>query len=527
MNDYLKKARRFLEKEQIDYLLVNSTNEFLVEYNDLQRNSRYHLTGFSGSTGDALVSLDNVYLFVDGRYHVQADLEVDHNDITVIKLQMGEKTLDKMFEIMDENSVLGLCSKKNSQFRYKNICAKLNEKNISVKLFDIDPTEKPFERKQQNITEISVELTGKSSEDKVNSIKTHLKNDEAILITNLEEISYLFNIRNFEQENSCSVEGKAIISNNETRLFKDETLNDFENYIKNLKGINTIYTDETSISAHDYALLGEKAKKAETNYIRMTKCIKTDAELEHYKDAFRRTDAALLATRQYILETDNISEFDIKNELERNFRKYGAVSQSFTSIIAKDQNSALAHYSKSSKDEILKDGSLVLIDCGAYYNGGLATDITRVFVKGEPSELHKKIYTMVLKAFLRAYNTEEFDCGFDIDFVARDFLMKNLPDGFVFNHGLGHGIGVSVHEGPPRLSTPCPDAFVELQDNMCFTIEPGLYGEGHFGVRLENSCYYKKGKIQSFTNMCYEKKLIDFSMLTEQEKVWLDEFEVR
>ena len=100
----------------------------------------------------------------------------------------------------------------------------------------------------------------------------------------------------------------------------------------------------------------------------------------------------------------NISEFDIARKLEEEFYKNGAKSLSFNSIVAKDKNSALAHYSKSSKDEIIKDGSLILIDCGAYYSDGLATDITRVFVKGEPNELQKNVYTTVLKAFLNAYH---------------------------------------------------------------------------------------------------------------------------
>ena len=197
---------------------------------------------------------------------------------------------------------------------------------------------------------------------------------------------------------------------------------------------------------------------------------------------------------------------------------------SFKSIVAKDRNSALAHYSKCSKDEVLEDGSLVLIDCGAYYEQGLATDITRVFVKGKPSELQKRVYTTVLKMFLNAYNSN-FKTGYEIDALARDIYSKNEIEGFEFNHGLGHGIGINVHEYPPNLSKN-EIAKAEIKDNMCFTIEPGLYNEKHFGVRLENSCYMKDSKITSFVNMNYEKKLIDFSMLTEQEKEWLKEFEV-
>ena len=210
--------------------------------------------------------------------------------------------------------------------------------------------------------------------------------------------------------------------------------------------------------------------------------------------------------------------------MEKEFKRFGAKSLSFKSIVAKDKNSALAHYSKCSKDEILKDGSLVLIDCGAYYEQGLATDITRVFVKGTPSELQKRVYTTVLKMFLNAYNSD-LKVGYDIDNLARKIYSENEIDGFVFNHGLGHGIGVSVHEYPPNLSKN-EMAKVEIKNNMCFTIEPGLYNEDYFGVRLENSCYMKDGKIKSFVHMNYEKKLIDFSMLTEQEKEWLKEFEV-
>ena len=236
---------------------------------------------------------------------------------------------------------------------------------------------------------------------------------------------------------------------------------------------------------------------------------------------------AVRAIRDYILNTDNISEYDIDVQLEKEFKKYGAKSLSFKSIVAKDKNSALAHYSKSSKDEIIKDGSLVLIDCGAYYDGGLATDITRVFVKGKPTYLQRKVYTTVLKAFLNAYNTPvaESTTGFDIDAKVREIFKSNPIEGFVFNHGLGHGIGVSVHEYPPNLSAN-ELAKVKLENNMCFTIEPGLYNKDYFGVRLENSCYLKNGRINSIVHMNYEKKLIDFDMLTEQEKIWLSEFEV-
>lgn len=296
--------------------------------------------------------------------------------------------------------------------------------------------------------------------------------------------------------------------------------------------MNTIYVDKTSINAYDYALLGNKAANLKKNYIKEMKSVKTKEEIEHYKKCFERTDKALVETREFIEQNNNLSEYDIAKNLEQNFYKFGAKSLSFKSIVAKDKNSALAHYSKNSKTEILEDCSLILIDCGAYYEGGYATDITRVFVKGEPSKLQKKVYTTVLKGFLKAFNKKinPKTTGFSLDKAARKILDENKPAGFEFSHSLGHGIGISVHESPPSLAFS-PTAKTPLKPNMCFTIEPGLYNPKHFGVRLENSCYLEQsnGKliIKSFSNMCFEKKLIDFDLLTYTEKKQLKNFELK
>lgn len=499
----INKIRKFMDEQGLNFLLVNSTNKYLVEYSQLSENSRYKLTGFSGSTGDALVTPDKIYLFVDGRYHIQADLEVNHDLITVVKLQTGQIFLDELVKKISHDEVLGLFAKKNSQKRVE----ALIEKSVKIKLLDNDPLDENVEYDNSNI--VSVE--GVPVDEKVKTI------DKTILITNLEEVSYLFNLRDFSENYSSKIQGKAVIINGRARL-----LDEIDDFVESYDG--EIWVDKSTINAYDFALIGDKAKILKDSPIKLMKAVKTDEEIEHYKEAFRRTDLAVKAIRDYIENNDNISEFDISEHLEREFKKYGAKSLSFKSIVAKDKNSALAHYSKCSKDEIIKDGSLVLIDCGAYYEQGLATDITRVFVKGEPSKLQKKVYTTVLKMFLNAYNSN-LNTGYDIDALARKIYSENEIDGFVFNHGLGHGIGVSVHEYPPNLSKN-EMAKVEIKDGMCFTIEPGLYNEKHFGVRLENSCYMKDGKINSFVKMNYEKKLIDFSLLSEQEKQWLKEFEV-
>ena len=505
MNSLVEKVRKFMKSEGISYLLVNSTNRYLEEYTPLDENSRYFLTGFSGSTGDALVTENDIYLFVDGRYHIQADLEVDHDIVKVVKLQNGQTFLDELAGKIPDGEVLGIFSKKNSQKRVEY----LKLKGIKLKYLDNDFISKESVTDNENV----IKVDGVSVEDKIKN----LNYDGAVLITNLEEVSYLFNLRDFSNNYESKIKGKAVIISDRARL-----LDEIDDFVESYDGY--IYVDKSTINAYDFALVGGKAKYLDDSPIKLMKSVKTDDEIEHYKDAFRRTDLAVRAIREYIENNDNISEYDVAEQLEKEFKRFGAKSLSFKSIVAKDKNSALAHYSKCSKDEIIKDGSLVLIDCGAYYEQGLATDITRVFVKGKPSELQKRVYTTVLKMFLHAYNSN-LNVGYDIDALARQIYSQNLIDGFVFNHGLGHGIGISVHEYPPNLSKN-EIAKVEIKDNMCFTIEPGLYNENHFGVRLENSCYMKNGKIHSFVHMNYERKLIDFSLLTEQEKLWLKEFEV-
>ncbi len=503
MNSSVKIIREFMNEQGLNFLLVNSTNKYLVEYTPLEENSRYVLTGFSGSTGDVLVSPDAIYLFVDGRYHIQADLEVDHDVITVVKLQTGQVFLDELIKKIPHGEVLGVFSKKNSQKRLEY----LQEKSVKIKLLANDPLDKNIEYDSSNI--VSVE--GIPVVEKIKDIQ------DTVLITNLEEVSYLFNLRDFSKNYSAKIQSKAVIINGRARL-----IDDIDDFVECYNG--KIGVDKSTINAYDFALIGDKAKILTDSPIKLMKSVKTDDELEHYKEAFRRTDLAVKAIRDYIENNDNISEYDIAEQLEKEFKRYGAKSLSFKSIVAKDKNSALAHYSKCSKDEVLQDGSLVLIDCGAYYEQGLATDITRVFVKGEPSELQKKVYTTVLKMFLNAYNSC-LNIGYSVDAVAREVYSQNEIEGFEFNHGLGHGIGINVHEYPPNLSKN-EMAKVEIKDGMCFTIEPGLYNEEYFGVRLENSCYMKDGKVNSFVKMNYEKKLIDYSLLSEQEKEWLKEFEV-
>ncbi|MCM1003665.1 MAG: M24 family metallopeptidase [Candidatus Gastranaerophilales bacterium] len=491
------KVNQILDKLKIDYLLVNSTNEYLVEYSSLSENARYTLTGFSGSTGDALITSDNIYLFVDGRYHTQADLEAKKG-VTVVKLELGQKQDEEVRKLINPKKTLGIVAKKVSQARLEGF------KGYKIKLLEEDPI--------NNFTEPHQE-----PHDKTNCKPKLFTPQKPVFISNLEEVSYLTGYRDFSKDCSSKIWAKLVINNDDMLLFTDNKA--CETYLKNFEG--QLVVDKHSINAWDYSLI--KQPVYNPSGVKFLKSVKTDEEIEAYKQAFEKTDRAVNAIRDYIEANDTLSEYDIAKQLREEFIRYGAKSLSFNSIVAVNQNSALAHYSKNAKDVILKEGDLVLIDCGAYYESGLATDITRVFVKGNPSELQKQVYTTVLKAFLNAYNLNA-KTGFEHDELAHK-ILDGAIEGFTFSHGLGHGIGINVHEAPPALNQS-EIAHTEIKDNMCFTIEPGLYNPKYFGVRLENSCYRKNGKNCSFVKMGYEGKLIDYSLLTAQEKEWLKEFEV-
>lgn len=492
---FMKEYKDLLKNLKLDYLLVNSTNEYLAEYSDLNENARYTLTGFSGSTGDALLTKDKIYLFVDGRYHIQADLE-SKSGVEVVKLELGQSQDDEIKKRINPLKALGIVAKKVSQARLEKF------KGYKIKLLDIDPI-------NNHTQEHNAPFIQAFTQKNYKPLKT-------TFISNPEEVSYITGYRDFTKDYSSKIYAKMVI-NGDLIVFTDNKA--CEEYLKNFKG--ELIVDKNLVSAYDYSLIKNPIhKESEIKYL---KSIKSEEELSAYKQAFEKTDKAVLGIRNFIESNNNLSEADIANRLQYEFRKYGAKSLSFKSIVAINKNSALAHYSKNSAEIKLQDGDLVLIDCGAYYESGLATDITRVFVKGNPNNLQKQVYTTVLKAFLNAFNSD-LKTGYELDSLAHNILDSKI-EGFKFSHGLGHGIGINVHEAPPSLNQT-EIAKQEFKDGMCFTIEPGLYNPEFFGIRLENSCYRKEDKNHSFVKMGYEGKLINFDLLTDKEKEWLKEFEI-
>ena len=205
---------KILQDNDIDYLLVNSTNQYLVEYSCLSENARYTLTGFSGSTGDALITKNNIYLFVDGRYHIQAEQEA-FEEVTVVKLQIGQKQDDEIRRIISEDfaerKIIGIVAKKVSQARLEGF------KNFNVKLLDKDPIN-DFTEEHKN----KPQMAFKAADYK----------PESTFVSNLEEVSYITGLRDFSTDNTAKIWQKLYINGENRILFNnnEECIDFLKNY---------------------------------------------------------------------------------------------------------------------------------------------------------------------------------------------------------------------------------------------------------------------------------------------------------
>lgn len=540
----IDKLREFLKDNNLDCLLVNTTDEFLVEYNELCNCARYCVTGFSGSTGDVLVTKERVYQFADGRYHEQADAEVDKSVTEVVKLQLGQTFLGELIQKIEPNSRLGVVSDKISLNFYKALKSALNKKHCKIKPLDFDPVglfkELMTSDNGQTVKQIDLSIAGVSADEKFKKLAKKLKNDEAYLDTHLENIAYFTNCRQYKTPFSSTFKAKMLVRKQKAQIYTNEKfdtsigkhfeilpLKDFSNGLKNA---NKVIFNPSTINYRDFTLIKSKAQESPKDFIKEAKAIKNSAEIEHFKKNFERTDNVVNKAFMLTQTRKNLTELDLSDAVEKECLAQGANQLSFKTILAAGANSSVIHYSHPSNNVKIKDGDFVLLDCGGHFEGGYSTDITRTFVKGKATTLQKKVYTTVMKMFLNAYHHRitPRTTGFTLDKIARKIHAQSGLKDFNFNHGLGHGVGINVHENPPTISCG-PSGKRILKENMVFTIEPGLYKAGFGGVRLENTVYLTKVngelKIQSFSHVPFQEEAIDYSILNEQEKKWLKDWQ--
>ncbi len=556
-NKNLKSFQKFLQNSDVDFALVFSNDEFLKECANLNKNSRYLLSGFTGTAGDMLISQDEAYLFVDGRYHIQVDEQTDKNYITPVKLQMGERRNEKIAEIIKvKNPKIALASGKISAKGFDILKKDLKQITPEFILWDEDEVCKKFAIKSDknvyNVWQTGIKQVGKTTAEKLKGLKKYEK--DYLLVFANDEVCYLSNIRSNQNPYSSSLSAFALVGEGAVQIFceknnipklllnasKEVIFHDFTEFEKAIKTINSTVFYEPNQTPLYYV---EKLKKAgkiiksiSQSPIAKMKSVKNTAEMAYIRGCYRKSDIALKQAMDYlqekIIKKEKITCGDFMEKLLELEKAQGVIDLSFTPILALNERSAIIHCTQYDKNAEIKDGDLILLDFGVYFDGGYATDMTRTFAVGKTfkNELLKKVYTTVFKAFINTlnYRIAPKTTFFDLDKKARDIIKRaKMPD-FNFNHGTGHGIGLNVHEMPPTLS-PSKLSNKKLKANMVFSIEPGMYKENTGGVRLENSvCTIRttKGiKIQTLTNLPFDKKLIILSMLTKKEQKWLEQYQ--
>ncbi len=561
-NSNLKKIQNYIKSKGIDFLFVFSNDEFLRECSNLNFNSRYLLSGFSGSAGDMLVSQDKAYLFVDGRYHIQVDEQTDANFITPIKLQMGERFNDKVFEIISESEIknpkIAIPSKKISERSFEALNKKLSKLNPEILKMEEDIVCKFFaingKQKVYKVWNAGIKTVGKSTIEKLKGLRKY-ENDFLLVFSN-DEICYLANIRANQNPYSSSLSSFALVNNSCVYIFCDtanlptkfknscegvvfKDFSKFKNEILKIKGKIFYEASKTPLFYVDkIKQTGLELRKISQSPIAKMKSVKNKAEMAYIKECYEKSDIAILKSIKFLNEKLSknlaVSCGEFMDKLIAFQKEQGVIELSFCPILAVNERSAIIHCTEFDRKLLIKEGDLILLDFGVYFEGGYATDMTRTFAAGNKykNETLKKVYTTVLKAFLNTLNykiTPE-TTFFDLDKKARDIISKSKLKGFNFNHGTGHGIGLNVHEMPPVLG-PSKFAKKKIKAGMVFSIEPGMYKLNEGGVRLENSvCTVKTPKgvaIQTLTNLPFDEKLIIFDMLTKKEQIWLDEYQSR
>ena len=529
--------RTKFKKYNIDGYIVPKNDDFFTEYSKINRLKI--ISNFSGSAGLAVILKKKNYLFTDGRYTLQSQIECGKN----FKIIKYEKLINcSLFKGLK----LGVDP---TLFTYRQI-QKMFLKYNKIKFINenlIDEIEKPKLNNKFPFYSLKKNIVGESSKSKINKISNYLKKNKSdfIFISAPENVAWILNIRgsdvpNTPMPNSRLIIGKTkkiyliskiekckkILKNKIINLRQIIDINKFSKKILDLKG-KTFIIDNKSCSIFFEDIIKSKfkiTKREDPTYF--FKSIKNKTEIDYMKKAHISDGVALTKFIYWIknINKKKITEVEAQNKLEK-FRKMNKnfLYPSFDTIAGSGKNGAIIHYRANKKNcRTIKKQDIFLCDSGGQYKYG-TTDVTRTICFSNPKPKIKEIFTNVLKGHIAVATTDlrKDNIGQKIDIRARKFLKKNNLD---YEHGTGHGVGffLNVHEGPQSISKINK---VIIKEGMILSNEPGYYKKNKFGIRIENLVFVKKLKkkvyFENLTQVPIDKDLIDFKLLSSYEKNYL------
>lgn len=564
----LENLRALMERDNIDIYMIPTADFHNSEYVGEHFKARAFISGFTGSAGTVLVTKDYAGLWTDGRYFLQAEKQLAGTEIELQRMfDPGVPTIEEyIVDNIKENGVLGFDGRVVTFGQGKNLATRLKNKNATIK-YDVDLIDEIWEDRpalsKNKAFALDLSQAGESVEDKLARVRKEMNNvgANAHIITSLDDIGWLLNIRGMDVDFFPLLLSYAIVYENKVDFYVDETKladtikTDLAKNNVNLKPYNDIYEDVKEFSYSDvvlvdptllnYALFNNIPKETtlveKRNPTILMKAMKNNVEIDniikaHIKDGVAHTKF-IYWLKQLVKNgvSDKETELSASDKLVE-FRKAQGnfICPSFDPICGHGANGAIVHYSSSEETNVpLTTGTFFLTDTGANFLEG-STDITRTTAMGEVSVELKRDYTRVLQGNLRLSRLKfkEGISGANIDLFARSGLWDNYQD---FNHGTGHGVGYlgNIHEGPAGIHWNVVRAAEPFKEGMVITNEPGLYIAGSHGIRLENELVVRKtvkneyGQFYEFeviTYVPFDLEAIDVDIMTDVDKYELNNY---
>ena len=543
----INKLKNKFKELNLDGYLIPKNDEFFNEYVPLSQDDLQYITNFSGSYGLALILKKSNFLFVDGRYTIQAGIESGRNFkvlphpflIKNNNLKLTKKRIGFDPKLFSENFIKKFSKNFGTQ------CIAIN--NNLVKLIK---KKKPSFKKKKKFYILNEAVTGESCLSKVKKLKKYFfkYKIDVMLVTSSENIAWLLNIRGHDSDYS-PIPNCYLVIDKKLRVFLFCDLNkidskfkrklsfihilkidELENFLQRIKNQNFLIDYLTCSIFYKNIITKFNNISQKIDPIYYFKSQKNKIELKNMKKIHEYDGAALTKFLFWVgnnYKKKNITELTAQEKLlkfRKKFKKFKY--SSFPTISSTGPNGAIVHYNVSKRtDRVLEQGSIYLVDSGGQYHYG-TTDVTRTISLDNTNKKIKEIFTRVLQGHLNLSNfkIKNNTFGSKLDQVARKNLKSIKLD---YAHGTGHGVGyfLNVHEGPQSISKLNK---VKLKPGMILSNEPGYYKKGKFGMRIENLIYIKKNKKgMVFDNLTYapiDKNLIIKDLLTKKEISWLNKY---
>lgn len=558
---HLEALRDLMRSKHIDAVIIPGTDPHQSEYPSEHWKFRDYVSGFTGSNGTAVVTLDDAGLWTDSRYFLQAADQLEGSGFTLHKENIpGEPTvLEWLGEVLDEDAVVGVDGRLFSLIeanRIEMFCAQNGFMFApDFRAAEAIWTDRPARPMNQAFVHDEA-LAGEDVDSKISRVVDALDAADAdgLLITALDEIAWLLNLRGSDVDYTPVVIAFAYVSEDERVLFIDSAkvttevkahlkkygvkikdYDDIEKFLGKISSTATVMVDPNRVSdALGQAMICNKTYMASP--VIALKGVKNESQIAGFRQAMLYDGAAMVRMMMWLEQNvaNGITEMDVDRRLQQERAAYASNrGDSFHMIAGYKDHGAIVHYEATDESAYtLAPEGLLLIDTGGQYLEG-TTDITRTISLGNPTAAEKHDYTLILKGHLALARAvfPKGTMGVQLDVLARGPLWN---EGMTYLHGTGHGVGhfLGCHEGPQSIRMEANPTPLEL--GMVTSNEPGIYKTGEYGIRTENlllcvpACSNEEWgefyKFESLTLFPYDTTLMDMDMLSREEVKQINDY---